>query len=303
VTGELALVVNPTAGAGRGAALLGPVTTRLRAANLPVRVLQACTAAAATQLCRTAVATGASAVVALGGDGTVHLALQAVAGTATPLGIVAAGTGNDIARCLGLPLDPLAATDALARAAVAGHATAFDVARATPADGAPRWWAGVLGAGFDSAVNERANRLRWPRGRRRYDLAIAAELARLRPVYCTVEVDDVVVEGPVTFVAVGNAPAYGGGMRICPAADLTDGLLDVTIVGPITRRGLLRVKPRVYAGTHVQHPAVRTLRGRRVRVAAAGVVAYVDGERLGPLPVTATCVSGAVRVLGGVGRD
>ncbi len=124
-----------------------------------------------------AVAGTCDAVVVLGGDGMVHLALQALALGDTPLGIVAAGTGNDVLDVLGLPTDPMAAADAVLAALDAGSVRRVDLGRTDTG----RWWATVLCAGFDSAVNERANRWRWPRGPRRYDLAIAAELAAPGP--------------------------------------------------------------------------------------------------------------------------
>lgn len=292
----IALVVNPVAGRGRAAEAVGPVVTRFEALGAAVTVLTGKDRAESLELCVRAVADGASALVAAGGDGMVHLALQAVAGTQTPLGIVPMGTGNDFATCLGLSTDIEAAVDVIVSGLTSGAARAVDAVHATGDGGSLEWWACVLGAGFDSAVNERANQMRWPRGPRRYDLAIFAELASLRPHNFVLDVDGHREELAATFIAVGNAPAYGGGMRIAPTADLSDGKLDVTVVGPISRLDLIRFKPRVYAGTHVEHPAVSTRRGTVVRLAGEGLVAYADGERLGGLPVTSECVPGALRV-------
>jgi len=166
-----------------------------------------------------------------------------------------------------------------------------------PAAGPPRWFGGVLGAGFDAMVNERANRMRFPRGPRRYDVAIVAELFRLKPRPYTVRLDGVEHRLDAVLVAIGNTPAYGGGMRICPAADATDGLLDIVIAGPISRTTLIRIKPRVYAGTHVSHPMVTSYRAREVELDAEGITAYVDGERTSPLPVTVTAIPGALTLL------
>ena len=152
---EVALLVNPVAGRGRAGRLVGPVIERLRAGGIVVRQVVGRDRADASALARAAVAAGVSAVVAVGGDGTVHAAIQAVADSPTPLGIIPAGTGNDIAAALDLPADQMAAVDIVLTAAV----RAVDVVRCGPC-----WWAGVLGTGFDSAVNERANTLRWPRG-------------------------------------------------------------------------------------------------------------------------------------------
>jgi diacylglycerol kinase (ATP) len=105
------------------------------------------------------------------------------------------------------------------------------------------------------------------------------------------------------LVAVGNGPSYGGGMRVTPDARLDDGLLDVMVVGPISRPEFLRIFPRVYAGTHVRHPAVTIRRARSVTVAASGIVGYGDGERFGPLPMTMTAVPRAVSLLAGHEAD
>jgi diacylglycerol kinase (ATP) len=161
-----------------------------------------------------------------------------------------------------------------------------------------RWWATVLCCGFDAAVSDRANRLRWPRGRRRYDLAVLAELARLRPRELTLVLDGEAQTLPITMVAVGNTPWYGGGLKICPGADPSDGLFDVTVVGASTRLELMRTKPRLTAGTHVGHPSVSVFRAARVELASPGATTYADGEPMTPLPAVAECVPGALTVIG-----
>ncbi|GAB3807868.1 hypothetical protein GCM10027605_39060 [Micromonospora zhanjiangensis] len=179
--GPVAVLTNPTAGRGRHADLLPAVLDRLAVAGRTLRLLTADTPDQALAACHDAVADGAAALVTVGGDGTVHLALQAVAGTPVAYGAVPTGTGNDFAADTGFPADPLAAADAIGAALAAGRTRPVDLARMTGPDGSVRWFGAVLAAGFDAIVNERANRMRWPRGRRRYDLAILVELARLRP--------------------------------------------------------------------------------------------------------------------------
>jgi diacylglycerol kinase (ATP) len=296
-SGELAVLANPAAGRGRLGRLLPEILARLAGAGAPVRVLEAADAVGAEDACRTAVAGGAAALVAVGGDGTVHTALQAVAGTSVPLGIVAAGTGNDFAAEMGLPLDPVAAADAVVTALAAGRTGEVDLAHMRSADGRTRWYGAVLAAGFDAIVNERANMMRFPRGPRRYDLAILGELARLRPRRYTLRLDGVAHTVDAVLVAVGNTASYGGGMRICPAADARDGLLDVVIAGAVGRLTLMRIKPQVYRGTHVEHPMVTSLRARTVELESEGIIGYADGERALPLPVTVTCVPAALTLL------
>jgi diacylglycerol kinase (ATP) len=187
----------------------------------------------------------------------------------------------------------VAAAEAAAADLLAGRTTAIDAGRI-----GDRWWATVLCCGFDSAVSDRANRLRWPRGRRRYDVAILAELARMRSHEVTLVLDGEQTTVPVTLVAVGNTSTYGGALRICPGAQPDDGLFDVTVVRAMTRRQLVSERPRLAAGTHVDHPLVSVHRVRRVELSCDGVTTWADGEPVAPLPVTAECVPGAVHVLG-----
>lgn len=290
---DVAVLVSAAAGRGRARAAADAVLGELAAAGLSPRVLPAVTGAEAETQARAAIAAGTDAVMAVGGDGTVHAALQAVAGTATPLGMVPVGTGNDLARALGVPADPTAAASALADDLRAGRSRAVDAGRV-----GERWWATVLCCGFDSAVTDRANRLRWPRGRRRYDVAVLLELARLRPYEITLGLDGEVRTVPATMVAVGNTAWYGGGLKICPEADPTDGRFDVTVVGPTTRRGLVRTQPLLADGSHVEHPIVSVYRASRVELACPGATTYADGEPVAPLPVVAECVPGALQVVG-----
>jgi diacylglycerol kinase (ATP) len=295
--GDIAVLANPIAGRGRHGDLLPRVLERLGAAGHPVRLLEAHTAEQAEQACHRAVAGGAVALVAVGGDGTVHRALQAVAERPIGFGVVPAGTGNDLAACTGVPLAPLEAAAAVAAALRDQRDHRIDLARICGTDGAVRWFGAVLAAGFDAIVNERANRMRWPRGPRRYDLAILAELSRPRPRRYTLEIDGVDESFEGTLVAVGNCASYGGGMRIAPAADPADGLLDVVIAAPLGRAALLRLRPRLRHGTHITDPRVRTFRCRAVRLDADGIIGYADGERIGPLPLEVICVPGAIRLL------
>jgi diacylglycerol kinase (ATP) len=284
---DVALLVNPTSGKGRGGAVRAAVEERLRAGGARVRTVVGDDAAHARDLAHAAVTEGVDAVVALGGDGMVHLALQAVAGTATPLGIVPAGTGNDLAASLSIPDDPVRAVDVV----LAGSRRAIDAVRVGEG-----WFGCVLGAGFDSVVNERANRLRRPKGNARYNVAIALELPRFRPLPFALTLDGEQWSTDAMLVAVGNAPSYGGGYRITPDALLDDGLLDVCVLGPVSKLDFERTLPKARTGEHVRHPAVTVRRARVVTLSSPGVVAYADGERMGPLPLTCECVPGAVTV-------
>ena len=223
-----------------------------------------------------------------GGDGTVSLAVQELAGTDIPLGIVPAGTGNDFAGALGLrALDVAAAAELIA----AGATRTIDLARVTRADGSTQLFGSVLASGFDSLVNDRANAMTWPRGQSRYTIAILVEFLRLRGIPFEVELrlaDDSVerIAGDLVMATVGNTTSYGGGIPICPDADPADGLLDVTLIRPSGRLALLRLLARAYRGTHGTSPEVSMRRVRSVRLASPGVTAYADGDPIGTLPLT-----------------
>lgn len=237
------------------------------------------------------------ALVVVGGDGMVSLGVNLVARTDIPLGIIPSGTGNDMARGLGIPVGNTAAAIEALLTGLARGPRLIDAGLITRGDGSTRWFACVFSGGFDAIVNERANRMRRPRGKSRYTLALIRELLSLRPIRYELELDGVPETRDAILVAVGNNVSFGGGMRVAPEAQLDDGLFDVVILDPVNRRGLLRIFPSVFSGTHILDPRVSVRRAKRVRVAAPRVVAYADGERVGELPVDLEVVQGALRVL------
>ena len=290
------LVHNPAAGGGRATRLLGPVLVRLAAAGVDAATHRTRSLDDARQAAHGAAA-AVDAVVALGGDGTVGACAAGLADAGSraraALGVVPAGGGNDAARSLGLPFaDPLAAAALLPRL------------RRRPADlavAAGRPYLNVAGAGFDSEVNRLANRrLAWARGRVRYVGAVLGELAVGQPARFAVTLDGRRHEVAAWMVAVANLPSYGGGMRIAPAARADDGLLEVVVVGALSRPRLLLAFPQVFSGRHVRHPAVTVRRARRVELAADRPLAvYADGEPAGALPATFEVRPAALTVLAG----
>jgi diacylglycerol kinase (ATP) len=292
---RLLVAVNPMASFGRHRAVGPAVVERLLAEGYEVAMLREANIELLRREAESAIANGTDGLVVVGGDGMVSLGANLLAGTEVPLGIVAAGTGNDFARGLGLPFeDPAAGTDAL----IAGLGRAprrIDLALVT--HGEHRTWvACVISTGFDAVVNERANRMTRPRGPSRYTFALARELATFSPRTYSITVDGVRRVQRAMLVSVANNASLGGGMLIVPHAELADGLLDVLIVHPLSRAGLLAVFPKVFAGEHTNHPAVEFLRGRRISIEADDIVAYGDGERLGPLPIEVEIVPGAISV-------
>jgi len=289
VAREIALLTNPTSGKGKGARTAAIALPRLREAGFRVRDLRGRTAEEGVDLAAAALADGVEALVVCGGDGMVHLAVQLLAGKETPLGIIPAGTGNDVARYFGIPRnDPQRAADVV----IASKVRTIDLARA-----ANKYFVTVLAAGFDARVNERANLMTWPKGQMRYNLATLSELRVFEPVPYTLELDDRTVSLDAMMVAVGNGPSYGGGLRITEGASLDDGMLDVVLFRPMSKAQLVRTYPKLFNGTHVNHPAYEHHLVRRITLAAPDIVAYADGERFGALPLTVEVAPQALRVL------
>jgi diacylglycerol kinase (ATP) len=261
----------------------------LTEAGFRVRNLAGRDADEAHDLAQACVADGVETLVVCGGDGMVHLAVQSLVGSTTNLGIIPAGTGNDVARYLDIPRkDPRAAADIV----VGSRVRTIDVARA-----GAKYFVTVMAAGFDSKVNERANAMTWPKGQMRYNLATLAELRVFEALPYILELDGAIRRLDAMLVAVGNGPSFGGGLRITHGATIDDGWLDVVIIKPMSKLELIRTYPKLYTGAHTKHPQYEHHRVRSVTVAAPGIVAYADGERIGALPITVEVRPSSLRVL------
>lgn len=293
---RIALAVNPAASFGRTSSAGDEAARIFTAAGLDVVVLRRDSYAALRTAVDETLASGVDALVVVGGDGMVHLGVNALAGLDVPLGIMPAGTGNDVARLLDLPLHDTVAASARVLTALGSGGRRIDAGRIT-AGGKTTWFAGVVSAGFDAAVNERANSWRWPRGKSRYNLAMLRELGSFRAIDYTVTADGETWRQGAMLISVANGRSIGGGMRITPDALPDDGLLELFIVKPLSRPGFLAVFPKVFSGRHIGHPAVEIRRVRKVRLEADNVVAYADGERIARLPLDIDVVPGALRVL------
>jgi len=295
VTGRVTVLTNPMSGHGNAPHAAERAVVRLQQRGVDVTAIVGRDARHARELVREHLDRGTDALVVVGGDGVIGLALQELAGTDVPLGIVPAGTGNDHAREYRIPTgDPEAAADVIAD----GHTRTVDLGRIDADDGTRRWFGTVVATGFDSLVSDRANRMRWPHGRMRYNLAMVAELSKLRLLPFRLSFDGGDAEDhALTMTAIGNTRSYGGGMLICPGADPTDGLLDITMIASASRSRLIRLFPTVFKGTHVNLDTVTTRRARSVRVECPGINAYADGDFAAPLPATVTAVAGALKIL------
>ncbi len=226
-------------------------------------------------------------VIALGGDGFIHEVIQHLVSRNLPLGVIPCGTGNDFARSLGI------------------HQLSFE--KQLEVIGNPitksidlglvgkSWFAAILSSGFDALVNERANLMTWPKGRMKYNIAMIEKLIALKSHPYRIRLDQSEIHIEATLVTVANGASYGGGMKVCPEASLEDGLFDVMVLGKVSRFELLKVFPKVYRGTHVGHPAVTFYRCSEIEIDGFGS-SFADGEPVSQLPLTATCVSGALKV-------
>ncbi len=265
---------------------LDAVVEAFESAGVSVELVRASTAAAAERAAKDCVAAGSERLIAAGGDGVVHLAVQAVAGSEVALGIVPMGTGNDFAGAMNLDFD---VSRAVERAL--GPARPVDLMRV-----GERWAASIATVGFAADVNERANNMRWPRGPQRYTVATIAALPGLTAEPYDVELDGEPMRLDAVLVTVANTSDFGGGMRISPGADPNDGILDLTVVGTAGRIELLRFFRNVYDGSHLQHRKVTTLRARQVRLCTPGITVWADGEPVATSPVDISAVPGALRL-------
>lgn len=279
------VAVNPTSGHGKGALFGVRVTDYLSSKGIKYQVFSAQSA----QQLRTEIEGALDSqefegVISVGGDGLAHLILQLAVPRRIPFAIIPAGTGNDIVRTLGWSLDDL---DSYLGQILSTSARSIDLGNVDS-----EWFAAILSTGFDSVVNERANSLKWPKGPQRYNAAIALELPKFQPIEYEITMDSSTITTEAMLIAVGNGRSYGGGMLVCPQARLHDGLFDVMILEPVSKIEFLKVFPKVFSGSHISHPAVKTYRTSKISI-NADAVAYADGERIGHAPVSAECIASA----------
>ncbi len=296
---RIVVAINPNASFGKTRAVGPTVVAALKRRGHEVVALSAPDFDGLVRVVRQALAEPAApdALVVVGGDGMVNLGVNLVAGTGIPLGIVPTGTGNDFAAGIGLPTGDTDAAIRVLEEALERAPRVIDAARVSGLPEGERWFAGVLSAGFDAAVNERANGMRRPKGASRYVIALMAELAMLKSRRYALEIDGEPYSVDSCLLSIANNTTIGGGMKVAPDALLDDGLLDVFIVKPVSRLRFIRLFPKVFSGTHKSLDVVEFRRGRVVSIASPGIVGYADGERFGPLPLTVELVPGSLSVL------
>jgi diacylglycerol kinase (ATP) len=279
------IAINPLSGHGKGALFGKRVIDYLSSKKVDYQSLVAPTAQELrVEIERALDREKFEGVISVGGDGLAHLILQLVVPRSLPFAVIPAGTGNDFVRTLGWSLTDV---EGYLEQILSKSPRQIDLGNVDS-----EWFGAILSTGFDSVVNERANSLRWPKGPQRYNAAIALELPKFQPIEYEIVMDSVKITTEAMLIAVGNGRSYGGGMLVCPHAQVHDGLFDVMILEPVSKVEFLKVFPKVFSGSHITHPAVKTYRTRKISI-SADAVAYADGERIGRAPVSAECIASA----------
>jgi diacylglycerol kinase (ATP) len=283
-----ALVINPVSGQGKGTTVGTYVAGYLNQNKVPFTIITGKSSIALGDHLRTFMNKNpqCEGIIAVGGDGLMHLVVQIAVPAQIPFTIIPAGTGNDFVRTLGWSLDSL---DQQLLSVTTNQPSSIDLGLV---DG--EWFGAILSTGFDSIVNEKANTMNWPKGPMKYNAAIALELPRFKPRHYEITLDDRTISTEAMLIAVSNGRSYGGGMLVCPNANINDGLFDVMVLHPISKLEFMKVFPQVFAGTHILHPAVEIVRSKHVSIESKAV-AYADGERIGQLPVAAECIHNAIQ--------
>jgi diacylglycerol kinase (ATP) len=288
---NIALVVNEKAGGGRAKKFGASIARELSKSGLHYTEIREKSVAATIQtFSRIHEKDPFTTIVSVGGDGLAHSLFPLAIERSIPIFVAPAGTGNDFARSTG--------TFGLKATSIVSHIcntkpTTIDIGQ-IECDGTSSLFGQVLSTGFDSIVNERANGYRHLRGKLKYIFAVARELPFFVPKTYQVKLDDGCYETGAMLVAVANGKSYGGGMKVCPDADMQDGQFDVLLLKPVPVREFIRVFPKVFSGKHIAHPAVEIRRCSSITLDSAAI-AYADGERVGFLPVTVRVLPGALK--------
>lgn len=292
---QATLIVNPAAGGGRASRVLPEVERALRGHGVEFRTERAAHIEHARELARAAAESG-DVAVAFGGDGLAGACAGAIAGVPLAvLGVLPCGRGNDLARVLGIPSDPVAAAGVIA----AGRERALDLGTVNG-----RTFVGIASAGFDSDANRIANEAPSWLGNLVYAYGALRALIAWRPARFELELLDGADAAPQRrsfsgySFAAANSKAYGGGMFIAPDAELDDGLLDVVLTEHVSKLRFVASLPKVFSGRHVDNPEVHVVRAAQLKVSAdRPFTVYADGDPIAELPATIGILPQPLRVL------
>jgi diacylglycerol kinase (ATP) len=293
---RIGIVVNPVAGGSRGAQVGAEVLSLLSKSEHAITDLSGVTVSEARSKIESALADKTvDALVFVGGDGIAHLGTNLCAGKNILMAIIPAGTGNDAAAMLGMPLTNTAEA---VRLVLEGLSSPKKIDAIKVSHGGKLTWAlGSASAGFDALAAARANAISWPKGPMRYYVAMLLELAKFKPIKYQSVVDGTPRDFEAMLCVVSNTGIYGGGMLVVPGASATDGTLDVLLVKKMSRLKFVTIFPKVYKGTHITDKDVEIFKATKISIAASGMPIYSDGEYVGQAPFEAEVVPGALTMV------
>lgn len=309
---RVALLTNPAAGKGSASNAADKAKERLNKLGVDVVAIQGSSPEASRELAAAMIADDRiDALVVAGGDGLIALALQEQAQSGKPLGIIPAGTGNDHAREYGIPTDPVRAAEVIAQGfwttadlgVMRSYPETTDITQRDIGEPESTYWFGTIAcAGFDSLVSDRTNQIKWPKGRNRYNLAIVLEFLNFHSIPTTMVLDadentQRVIETQATLCAMGVTRSYGGGMYICPDANHHDGLLDVTIMGRLSRTKAVWKFRKIFTGDIRDEEGLEMYRTKRARIMMSSINGYADGDKFTLLPMEVEAIQGAGKFL------
>jgi diacylglycerol kinase (ATP) len=293
---RIGLIVNPVAGGNRGAQVGPEVLSLLSQSEHSVVELSGGNLLEARANAEAAIAANSiDALVVVGGDGIAHLGTNLCAGKNIVMAIIPAGTGNDAAAMLGMPLTDTAEA---VRLVLEGLSSPKKIDAIKVSHGGKVTWAlGSASAGFDALAAARANAISWPKGPMRYYVAMLLELAKFKPIKYQSVVDGNPRDFEAMLCVVSNTGIYGGGMLVVPGASVTDAKLDVLLVKKMSRMKFVTIFPRVYKGTHITDKDVEIFKASKISITASGMPIYSDGEYVGQAPFEAEVVPGALTII------
>ena len=290
---KVSLLVNPLAGKGKALSVADELQYLLKELDVETDALTPTSRSEVAGVINESVTSGIDTLLAVGGDGLINQAVNVLAGTDTVLGLIPVGTGNDFARSLNLDSGGLLEQS---------HKALSPAAEVDLIKCGPHYVATSVICGFPAAVNLRANELRFPKGSSSYTFATLMELPLMSPAIYGLKLDGESFEVTAAAVVVANSAYFGGGMKICPDASTSDGLLDVCVIGDVGKLDLLRSFLKVRTGDHVDHPKVSIFKASEIEIAGTGIIRG-DGEQLSELPVKIQIQRGAINVAGGDNRS
>ena len=293
---RIGIVVNPVAGGNRGAQVGAEVLSLLSKTEHAITDLSAKSVSEARSNIASALeAQAVDALVFVGGDGIAHIGTNFCAEKNVVMAVIPAGTGNDAAAMLGMPLSNTAEA---VRLVLEGLRSPKKIDAIKVSHGGKITWAlGSASAGFDALAAARANAISWPKGPMRYYVAMLLELAKFKPIKYQSVVDGIPRDFEAMLCVVSNTGIYGGGMLVVPGASVTDATLDVLLVKKMSRLKFVAIFPKVYKGTHVTDKDVEIFKASKISIAASGMPIYSDGEYVGEAPFEAEVVPAALTMV------